>query len=135
MKKLIFTLLLTVISFFGFTQTVYRCSMAELYLWNSSSKDWSLDTKLSDLKIDITIEEEFISFHAKSPTMYRVYNNTKEPLETKTLQGFRYDARDLKTDDEVKIDIFKSKTTDIAVISIINLKKGFNFRYFLEVSE
>lgn len=135
MKKFILTLLLSVITFFGFTQTVYRCSMAELYLWNSSSKDWSLDTKLSDLKIDVTIEEEFISFHAKSPTMYRVYNNTKEPLETKLLQGYRYQARDLKTDDDVKIDILKSKSTSVAVISIINIKKGFNFRYFLEVSE
>ena len=135
MKKFFLILFLIFSSFCGFTQTVYRCSMAELYTLDPNTKDWTLDTKLSNLKIDITIEDEFISFHAKSPTMYRVYNNTKEPLTTKSLQGFRYDGRDLKTDDEVKIDIFKSKTTNIAVISIINFRKSINFRYFLEVEE
>jgi hypothetical protein len=67
--------------------------------------------------------------------MYKVYNNSKEPMTTKSLDGYRYNARDLRTDDEVKIDVFKSKNSNVGVISIINMKKGFNFRYFLELSE
>jgi hypothetical protein len=109
--------------------------MAELYLWNTSTEEWKLDTKLSDLKIDVTVEDEFISFHAKTPTMYKVYINNKEPMTTKSLDGYRYIGRDLRTDDEVKIDVFKSKNSNIGVISIVNMKKGFNFRYFLELSE
>jgi hypothetical protein len=135
MKKIIFTLILSFISLFSFSQTVYRCYMAELYLWNTSTEEWKLDTKLSDLKIDVTVEDEFISFHAKTPTMYKVYNNSKEPMTTKSLEGLRYNGRDLRTDDEVKIDVFKSKNSNIGVISIVNMKKGFNFRYFLELSE
>jgi hypothetical protein len=135
MKKIIFTLILSFISLFSFSQTVYRCHMAELYLWNTSTEEWKLDTKLSDLKIDVTVEDEFISFHAKTPTMYKVYINNKEPMTTKSLDGYRYIGRDLRTDDEVKIDVFKSKNSNIGVISIVNMKKGFNFRYFLELSE
>ena len=135
MKKIIFSLILSLISLLSFSQTVYRCSMAELYIWNTSTEEWKLDTKLSDLKIDVTVEDEFISFHAKTPTMYKVYINTKEPMTTKSLDGYRYIGRDLRTDDEVKVDVFKSKTSSIGVISIVNTKKGYNFRYFLELSE
>jgi hypothetical protein len=133
MKNLILTLVILLGSFVAKSQTVYRAVMAELYVLNSN-KEWTLDTKLSDLKINVTVEEEFITISAKSPTMYRVFINSKEQISSKTLKGYRYSGVDLKSSDNVTIDVMRSTESDIGIISIVNLDKKFNFRYFLEVN-
>lgn len=131
MKKIIFTLLISLFTYVGNAQKVYRAVTAELYRIGTN-QEWVLDTKLSDLKIDITVEDEFISIHAKSPTMYRIFVNSKESLSTKTLRGYRYDGVDLKLNENIKVDILKSIESNLGIISIINSNKGFNFRYFIE---
>ena len=118
-------------TYVGNAQKVYRAVTAELYRIGTN-QEWVLDTKLSDLKIDITVEDEFISIHAKSPTMYRIFVNSKESLSTKTLRGYRYDGVDLKLNENIKVDILKSIESNLGIISIINSNKGFNFRYFIE---
>jgi hypothetical protein len=133
MKKLILTIAIVLSTLISFGQSVYRVSTAELYLYNSVSEEWILDTKLSDLKIDITVEEEFLSIHAKSPSMYRIYTSTKEIVTTKSLKGHRYSAIDLKTNNDVKIDILKHLDSNVGIISIVDPNRKFNFRYFITI--
>ena len=133
MKKVILILFLGFISLVSNSQTVYRVNTAELYLLNNSTEEWVLDTKLSDLKVDITVEDEFLSIHAKSPSMYRIFTAAKEPLSTKSLRGYRYSGIDLKTNNNVKIDILRAIDSNVGIISIVNLEKKINFRYFIEI--
>ena len=132
MKNLFLTLIFSLITLFSKSQTVCRAFTAELYTLSSDRQEWLLDTKISDLKVDITLEDEFISIHAKSPTMYRIFNGSKETVDTKSLQGLRYKGVDLKTNESVTIDVLVGKDSNIGVISIVNHTKNINFRYFVE---
>jgi hypothetical protein len=133
MKTLLLSIFFTFVSLISQGQTVYRAVTAELHFYNKSTDDWTLNTKYSDLKIDITVEEKYISINAKSPSMYRVLDGTKEDVNTKSFTGYRYSARDLKTDELVKIDILKHVESGVVVLSIINMTQGFNLRYFIDM--
>jgi len=63
--------------------------------------------------------------------MFKVYENTKELIDTKSFKGYRYTAKDLREDELVKIDVLVHKETKNAIISVINYSKGYNLRYFL----
>lgn len=83
------------------------------------------------MNITVVIEEKFISFQAKTPSMYRIYENSKEVVKTKSLEGYRYFAKDLKEEKTVKIDILASEEQKAVLVSIINVDKGYNLRFFL----
>lgn len=131
MKKI--TLLLTFIlgTLVINAQTYFKATLTELYFYDNYTKEWSLHTKNSDVNITIVVEEEFITIQAKTPSMYKVYTSGKEPFNTTNLQGFRYNAKDLRRDEMIKIDILKQKNGDVGLISIVNSEQGFNQRYFL----
>lgn len=131
MKNLILSAILIFSSLFGFTQTYYKASITEMYTWNRVEKEWELYQKNSDVNITVVIEDQFISFQAKTPSMYKIYLNSKEELKTKTLSGFRYSAKNLKEDNIVKIDVLVSNESPIAVVSIIDMDEGYNLRFFL----
>lgn len=134
MKKFLISLFLIFLSFVGSSQSFYKVTNTELYLWNEETEEWKLYQKLSDLNINLCVEEEFVTIFAKSPSMYKIYNGTKTDMSTKTLIGNRYVALDLKKGIEVKIDIMRLReNSNGAMLSIVNTKEGFNQRFFLVV--
>lgn len=129
MKKFILTLTLALISLFSFSQTYYVASLTEMYTYNSKTEGWDLYQKNNDVSINVVLEEEFVSFQAKTPTFFRIYKNTGEDISTKSFSGMRYKGYDLKRDNSVYIDICKFSESSY-LISII--KAGdYNLRYFI----
>lgn len=131
MKHLILLISFIAANLFSFGQSYYKATMTEMYTYNKNSEEWDLYQKNSDTKITIVIEDKFISFQAKTPTMYRIYESTKEPINTKSLKGYRYQAKDLKEEKMVKIDIVTSEGTKLVIVSIVNFDEGYNLRFYL----
>lgn len=131
MKKLLLTLILVVSTLMLTAQTYYKATLTEMYTYDNVNKSWELYTKNSDVSITVVVEPQFISFQAKKPSMFKVYENSKEEMNTKSLSGYRYTAKDLREDQMVKIDVLSHKESKTAVISIINVSEGYNLRYFL----
>jgi hypothetical protein len=131
MKKIILTLILVVSTLVLSAQTYYKATMTEMYTYDNANKTWELYQKNSDVKITVVVEPQFISFQANRPSMYKVYENTKEEMNTKSLSGYRYTAKDLREDHLVKIDVLVHKESKTAIISVVNVSEGYNLRYFL----
>jgi len=109
MKKLFFTLSFILFSLILTAQTYYKATLTEMYTLDNVTKEWNLYQKNSDVSITVVVEPGFISFQAKKPTMYKVYENTKEAVNTKSLSGYRYTGKDLREDQMVKIDVLAHK--------------------------
>lgn len=135
MKTILLSTLLILLSLFSNSQTYYKATVSEMYTYNKLSDSWDLYQKNSDVNITVVVEKEHISFHAKSPTMYKLYSETRVPLDVKPYKGYRYNAKDLKNDNMVKVDIMASESSSLVMISIINYDTGYNFRYFLTIKE
>ena len=131
MKKLILFLSLVLVYLVPQAQSYYKASITEMYTYNRGTEEWDLYQKNSDMNITVVIEDRFISFQAKTPSMYRIYENSKEIIKTKSLSGYRYQAKDLKEDKMVKIDILASDEQKAVLVSIINIDEGYNLRFFL----
>jgi hypothetical protein len=131
MKNIIISISFLLASLISFSQGYYKATVTEMYTYNRNSEEWELYQKNSDTKITVVIEDKFISFQAKTPSMYRIYEGTKEPMNTKSLKGYRYQAKDLKEEKIVKIDIVVSEETKLVIVSIINLDEGYNLRFYL----
>ncbi|MFN9897529.1 MAG: hypothetical protein ACK55Z_01775, partial [bacterium] len=95
-----------------------------MYTYDNVNKSWELYQKNSDVNITVVVESQFISFQAKKPSMFKVYENSKEEMNTKSLSGYRYTAKDLREDQMVKIDVLTHQESRTAVISIINVSEG-----------
>lgn len=131
MKKLFLSISLLLSSLILTAQTLYKATLTELYTYDSYNKEWNLHTKNSDVNITIVVETDFITIQAKVPSMYKVYKEGSEPLNTTNLQGYRYVAKDLRRDQIVKIDILRSKIENIGIISVVDVDRGYNQRFFL----
>ena len=131
MKKFILSLLLVLSTSIVFSQTYYKAKITELHVYNKSTDQWQLSDKNSDVSITVVVEDQFISFQAKTPSFYKIYSETREPFNTKSYRGYRYTGKDLKTDTMVKVDILGSDQEGVAMISIVNSIEGYNFRFFL----
>jgi len=131
MKKLAILFFLGFISLSSFAQTFYKATITEMYMYDRNKEEWTLYQKNSDVNITVVIEDEFISLQAKTPTMYKIYLNSKEPMNTKSLKGYRYLAKDLKEEKMVKIDVVVSEEAEMAIVSIINHNEGYNLRFYL----
>lgn len=106
-----------------------------MYTFNNVSKEWDLYQKNSDTDITIVIEDEFLSIQGKSPSMYKIYTESKEDISNKNMVGARYKARDLKHDSQVAIDIVKISSSNTAMISVVNYTEGYNLRFFVKQTE
>lgn len=135
MKKTILILLFTILSLVSFGQTYYKAYVTEMYEYNTSTKDWVLNTKNSDMNIVIVVEEQFLTIQAKSPSMFKVFSESGQEIKTKKLIGYRYDARDLRKEISVVIDIVRSVDESVSLISIINKTEGYNLRFYITPME
>ena len=124
-------MVLIFLSLSSFAQTFYKATITEMYMLDRTKEEWKLYQKNSDVNITIVIEDEFISIQAKTPTMYKIYLNSKEPMNTKSLKGYRYLAKDLKEEKMVKIDVVVSEEAEMAIVSVINQDVGYNLRFYL----
>jgi hypothetical protein len=131
MKHLLITLFFVLTAIVGSSQSYYKATVTEFYTYNKSTQSWELYQKNSDVNITVVVEDEFVSFQAKTPSMYKIYENSKEPFNTKSSKGYRYLGKDLKSDKMVKVDILISDDSPVALISIVNVNDGYNFRFFL----
>ena len=133
MKNLFLFLTSLLFSVISYSQTYFKATHTEMYTQNQTTGDWDLYQKNSDVEIVVVVEDEFLSIQGKTPSMYKIYLNTKEAINTKGLSGFRYQGRDLKTDEKVTIDIIRSKESESAggVISIIYSQPNYNLRFFV----
>jgi hypothetical protein len=131
MKKFLLFTFFVFIYLFSVGQTFFRATTTEMYTINKNTEEWSLYEKNSNTDIVVVMEHEFITFQARTPTMYKIYLNTKESVSSKSLKGYRYSAKDLKEDVIVIIDILKSTESPIVLISIVNSSEGYNLRFFL----
>lgn len=135
MKKIFITISLLLSFLLGFSQTYYKAYLTEMYTYNEKTKEWDLYQKNSDVNITLVIEEEFLSVQAKSPSMYKIYTNSKEDITTKSFTGYRYKGRDLRHESPVVIDILRGNQDTFALISVINSGEGFNLRFFIKPIE
>ena len=106
-----------------------------MYTYNKVSKEWELYQKNSDTDITIVVENEFLSIIGKSPSMYKIYSESKEDISNKNMVGIRYKARDLKHDTQVTIDIVKAVSSGTAMISVINYNDEYNLRFFVKQTQ
>ena len=135
MKKILLLLTLTLSLLSSQAQSVYTAVITEMYTKNDYTNTWELYSKNSDVNIDICIEEDFITFFAQRPSMYKVYESTKESISFSTYSGFRYTAKDLKRDLFVKLDLVRDPSTGLSMISVVNTQEKFNLRYFLVIKK
>lgn len=134
MKTLFLTLLLSISTLLN-AQSRYKAFTSEMYIYDSDKEEWILYQKNSDVDIDVIVEEQFITFFAKTPTMFKIDLGTKEKLSIGNSEGYRYSALDLRKDATVIIDILVSSDLSKTMISITNKYKKYNLRYFLNTKE
>lgn len=132
MKKLFLSLILSLFYLVSCSQTSYLATRSEIYEYNHQSKDWVLYQKNSNVEIILVFEEEYLTIQAQSPSMYKVYPETKKPIESEELRGFRYDAYDFKRSVSCKLDIVKYDEKYF-LISIV--RGDYNLRFYIERSE
>jgi len=135
MKKTLLTLVIVLSTILTYSQSYYKAYATEMYVYDNKSKEWELYQKNSDTDIIIVVEDEFITFQAKSPSMYKIYADGKTEINNKSLKGYRYNGRELKTDDKMVIDIVRDLKNDVGMISIINYDKGYNLRFYIVPAE
>jgi hypothetical protein len=111
-------------------ESYYKAVVTEMYIRSDAESSWELYQKNGTTNITIVVEDDFISVQAQKPTIYRIFKNNTEEINTDKLVGIRYLGKDLKTDEYCTLDIVKSKSSETYLISII--KKNMNFRYFID---
>lgn len=132
MKKFFFLTFLSIFTFLcGNSQSYYSSNITELYTYNLNSEKWELYQKNSDVNITVVLEEEFITFQAKTPTMYKIFKSTAKDISGTKFQGFRYEAIDLRKNKKCSIDIVKYDDTNY-LISIISEYSEYNLRYYIK---
>lgn len=130
MKKVLLALGLILMSVIGFAQSNYKVTTTEMYTYSLLRDEWELYQRNGDVNITVTLEEEgFVTFFAKSPSMYKFDKESGTSLSGDNYSGYRYDGVDLKENQSCKIDIIK-KTNGTYVISIIKSGK-YNLRFFI----
>lgn len=130
MKKIVLILSLLFCGIVSFAQSYYVATKTELYAYNSNNEEWELYQKNSDVNITMVLEDEFLSIHANSPTMYKLYKSSGKNISGKDFEGYRYDALDFKKNELCKVDIIKFSETSY----LISVVKGtdYNLRYYIK---
>jgi hypothetical protein len=133
MKKVILSLMLVLFSVLTINaQSYYKATTTEMYTYNYQTQKWSLYQKNSDVNITVVLEDDFVSFHANKPTMYRMFKNTAKDISGDTFVGYRYDGIDLRENTKCSIDVIKFSETDY-LISVTPLTLEYSLRYYIKL--
>lgn len=135
MKKTLLTIILSLILLIGSAQTneaYYKAVSTELYVKNEYTNGWDIYQKNATTNITVVIEENFVSIQAQKPTIYRIYKDEIQQINTDKLIGSRYTAKDLKTNEWCTIDVVRSKSEDNGFYLISIIVGKINLRYFVQ---
>lgn len=132
MKKLVLSCILLVFSILSvYSQSYYSANVTELYTYDVESEKWVLYQKNSDVNIGVVLEEEFLTFQAKTPTMYKIVKSSAKNISSTKFQGYRYEGIDLKKSARCSIDVVKIDENNY-IISIISGNYDYNLRYYIK---
>jgi hypothetical protein len=132
MKKLILSLILVISSVLSLSaQSYYTSTKTEMYTYDNETEKWVLYQKNSDVNIVVVLEEEFVTFQAKTPTMFKIYKSTGKEISGEKFTGYRYDAVDLRKNTKCSIDVIKFSESSY-MISIISGGYEYNLRYYIK---
>lgn len=135
MKKTLLTIILSLILLISSAQTneaYYKAVSTELYVKNEYTNAWDIYQKNATTNITVVIEENFVSIQAQKPTIYRIYKDEIQQINTDKLIGSRYTAKDLKTNEWCTIDVVRSKSEDNGFYLISIIVGKINLRYFVQ---
>lgn len=136
MKKLIFSLAILLVSFVGYTQDskTYLITTSEWYLYNETDERWELQTQNKSVNIDLVNYKNVINIQAKTPTLYRLDEDSKKEIKGKGWSGLRYDAIECVDMVKCTVDIvfLASEGSDRFLFSAISERDGYkvNLRFY-----
>ncbi len=130
MKHLVTTLVLVFVATFLSAQSHYKAFQSELYKKDEYTGKWLLADQNKNVSIDIVSEKSTITIQAQSPTMYKLYPGSEEPLSTNSFTGSRFKAVELKNDISCSIDILVHRESTLMVISVVY--SDYNLRFFID---
>lgn len=133
MKKIFLSLLLLFFVTLTNAQSYYVATTTELHTFNYENEEWELSQKNSNTTITVVLEEEFLSIHANSPTMYKLYKSSGKSISGKDFEGYRYDALDFKKNEICKIDVIKFSEFSY-LISVVKGRE-YNLRYYIKIKQ
>ena len=89
MKKLFIlsAILFATLSLFAQDSKTYVITRSEWYLYNELKEEWVLQTQNKDVKINMVTYKNVINIQAQTPSLYRLDETTKKPIEGKDFTG------------------------------------------------
>lgn len=141
MKKFIILLSFLLVCLISSAQsdesTVYKIFRTEFYIYNQNSQKWVLETKNDNVDIDMVSYKNVINIQAKTPTLFRIDNDTEQNIGgvDKEYFGVRYSAIECVnmnkcTIELVRLSNLESKTFIFSVILTDKVLGKINLRYF-----
>ena len=136
MKKLIFALVILLALNIGYAQEskTYVITQTEWYLYNEASERWELQTQNKSVSIDLVNYKNVINIQAKTPTLYRLDENSKKEINGKDWSGLRYNAIECVDMAKCTVDIIflNSEGSDKFLFSVITEKDNYkvNLRFY-----
>lgn len=135
MKKLFLSLSILFVGLFTNAQDSksYLVTRSEWYLYNDKSEEWVLQDKNSNVKIDMVVYKNVINIQAKTPTLFRLDEDSKETIKGKKFSGYRYSAIECVEMKKCDVDIVRLEEDEsIFLFSVIFTENGnkFNLRYY-----
>lgn len=113
---------------------VYTANRTAWYIYNENTKDWDLQSENTDVNIDIVVFKNVINIQAKTPSLFRLDEDSKRQINTENLAGLRYSAIECVDMQKCTVDIVASKNTDSRVfVLLITYNKDIgkvNLRYY-----
>jgi hypothetical protein len=111
MKKIIQILILTLAltSTYAQESKTYKINRSEFYIYNEVTKEWEQQSVNDDVNINLVTYRNVINIQAKIPSLYRLDEDSKEKIETNSLQGYQYKAIECVDMKKCVVDILVSK--------------------------
>lgn len=131
MKKLLFSLIASLLCSVVFSQQTYVATSSELYEYKND--EWKLITRNNEVNIPLHVMTRFIHVEAMDNGYFLLSKDEPIIINENLFKGFRYDAYDLRMEKKCVIDIVDSKKViGLSIVSISYLENGINVRYFFE---
>ena len=135
MKKILIAILILISSFSTWAQEskTYLVKTTEWYLYNETTEKWELQDRNTNLNIAMVTYKNVINMQAKTPTLYRLDEDSKEEINGETYKGLRYSAIECVEMRKCTVDfVVLDKSKTIFLFSVIMSLKGekINLRFF-----
>ena len=138
MKKIcvLFAILFATLSSFAQDSKTYVITRSEWYLYNEDKEEWMLQTQNRDVKINMVTYKNVINIQAATPTLFRLEESSKKPIEGKDFTGLSYSALECveMRDCTVHIVVLDENKNFFLFSVIYNLKgEKVNLRFYAKL--